>query len=291
MNFLRKSFSNFFKKTFTKRENKAVKVKQHLISSNFLQREVRINIYLPPQYKRLGIRTYPTVFFNDGQDMEAVSLEKNLKKLYERNSIDPIIVVAIYAADRLQEYGTENKPDYLNRGNKAANYTNFVLDELLPFVRTAYRVSKDAHKNAFAGFSLGGLSAMDIVWNHSEYFKIAGIFSGALWWRSKPFDEENPDADRIIHTMIEKSRKREHLRFWLQTGTKDETADRNNNGIIDAIDDTNDLILELNKLGYKSDNKEIKYVEVIDGEHNQKTWGKILPDFLIWAFGKDAISD
>jgi enterochelin esterase-like enzyme len=71
------------------------------------------------------------------------------------------------------------------------------------------------------------------------------------------------------------------LKFWFQTGTNDETDDRNKNGIIDSIDDTTDLIKLLKGKGYA----DIVYREVEGGEHNPKTWGEVLPDFLIWAFG------
>ena len=97
-------------------------------------------------------------------------------------------------------------------------------------------------------------------------FKKVGVFSGTLWWRSKLFKDDAPDDDRIIHDTFAISEKRKGLKFWLQTGTNDETSDRNNNGIIDAIDDTLDLIKILKELGYKS--KDIKYVEV-EGRRTQ----------------------
>ena len=84
--------------------------------------------------------------------------------------------------------------------------------------------------------------------------------------------------------MVGNGEKKEGLKFWFQAGTLDEKSDRNNNGIIDAIDDTIHLI---NILKYKGYNPEdIKYVEVQGGRHNFRTWAKILPDFLTWAFGK-----
>ena len=73
--------------------------------------------------------------------------------------------------------------------------------------------------------------------------------------------------------------------FWLQTGTEDEKDDRNNNGVIDSIEDTLDLIAELEKKGFRW-GRDIRYVEVKGGHHNQATWSAIMPDFLIWAFGK-----
>ena len=72
------------------------------------------------------------------------------------------------------------------------------------------------------------------------------------------------------------------MRFWFQTGTLDESCDRNNNGVIDSIDDTLDLITELKLLGYGDE--DIKYLEVEGGKHHPKTWKGVLPDFLEWAF-------
>jgi enterochelin esterase family protein len=36
--------------------------------------------------------------------------------------------------------------------------------------------------------------------------------------------------------------------------------------------------------GYKK-GEDIHYLEMKGGEHNPTTWGKAMPDFLIWAFG------
>jgi enterochelin esterase family protein len=93
------------------------------------------------------------------------------------------------------------------------------------------------------------------------------------------------DAARIAHALVRETSTRPGLKFWLQTGTKDETADRNKNGIIDSIDDTIDLIKELETKGYKRP-EDIRYVEVVGGSHNTETWAKAMPKFLVWAFGK-----
>ncbi len=66
----------------------------------------------------------------------------------------------------------------------------------------------------------------------------------------------------------------------------DETADRNNNGIIDSIDDTISLIDELVKKGYDP-NKDIYYMELKDGRHDVATWAKAFPQFLKWGWGED----
>jgi enterochelin esterase-like enzyme len=255
---------------------------EHSIFSKFLQKTIRFDVYLPTSFSEYT-HSLPFALFNDAQDMEAVQLTPTLSELYQKRKIRKTIFIAVYPEDRMQEYGTAAMPDYARRGSEAGNYARFIVEELLPFLQKKYRVRLHSRYNTFAGFSLGGLSALDIVWNHANIFKQVGVFSGALWWRSKPFNEAAPDDDRIIHDTFQASDKRKGLRFWLQTGTNDETSDRNNNGIIDAIDDTLDLIHILKKIGYAS--KAIKYVEVKDGEHHPKTWAVVLPDFLVWALG------
>ena len=248
-----------------------------------LKRTVHLDIVLPAGYEASGI-TYPILYLNDGQDLPRLRMTTVLESLYQKKSIQPFVLVAIHAGDRIQEYGTAAQADYMNRGSKADLYTDFVLTELLPYIKNHYRVSTDPAKSVFAGFSLGGLSAFDLVFHHPERFSRAGVFSGSFWWRSKSTEEGYRDeTDRIMHDQIRKGDYSPTLKFWFETGTDDETSDRNNNGIIDSIDDTVDLIDELVRKGYNRE-RDIRYVEIVGGQHNQKTWSKIMPDFLTWAF-------
>lgn len=251
--------------------------------SERLSRKIQFDIFLPPGYFEHKTEQYPLLVFNDGQDLEAVKMAATLDHLYKEKNIQKIIVVGIYAGDRLQEYGTARQLDYQQRGSKSMDYSSFILNEFLPFMHQRYRISNESADYGFAGFSLGGLSALDMVWNHSNIFKTVGVFSGSLWWRSKPYSPENPDANRIMHTMVAADAYRQGLRFWFQAGTEDEKADRNNNGIIDAIDDTLQLMDELERKGYQR-NIDFTYVQVEGGEHNPATWAAVLPEFLKWAY-------
>ncbi|MCB0577908.1 MAG: esterase family protein [Phaeodactylibacter sp.] len=287
MNFLKKRFPKkirFFNKIFFYPEHS---LEIHNIQNFFseaLQRTVSIDVFLPPGHYAGHAPSYPTLFLNDGQDMPAVGLADTLERLWAKSKIPEIIVVAIHADEnRMQEYGIAGKPDYKDRGARAQEYADFLLRELLPELRKRYRIAALASQTAVAGFSLGGLSAFGLAWNHPGVFGKVGVFSGSLWWRSRAFTPGAPDAHRIVHEMVAGSAKRDGLRFWLQAGTEDEQEDRNNNGIIDAIDDTLDLIKALKKLGYR-EGQDIRYVQVEGGQHNPATWGKVMPDFLRWAF-------
>ncbi|GAB2541819.1 alpha/beta hydrolase [Spirosoma aerophilum] len=248
-----------------------------------LNRTVHLTIILPPDYQTSST-VYPILYLNDGQDLPRLHMTAVLNSLYQKNSIRPFVLVAIHAGDRIQEYGTAAQADYMQRGSKAGLYTDFVLTELLPYVKKHYRVSTESAQSVFAGFSLGGLSAFDIVFHHPERFSRAGVFSGSFWWRSKSTaDGYRDETDRIMHDLVRKGKYSKTHKFWFETGTEDETSDRNNNGVIDSIDDTTDLIDELVRKGYHR-NADIRYVEIKGGKHDQETWSAIMPDFLEWAF-------
>jgi enterochelin esterase-like enzyme len=225
------------------------------------------------------------LLLNDGQEIENLQVKETLQKCYSANRMKPIVIVAIHAGEeRIQEYGIAGKPDFKKRGAKADLYASFIKSELLPEIDRLTPL-KNFETVAFAGFSLGGLSALDIAWNNPDIFNKVGVFSGSFWWRSKDLGKGYTEADRITHNIIRETAGKPDLQFWLQTGTKDETADRNKNGIIDSIDDTIDLIKELENKGYTRP-EDITYVELFGGSHNTETWGKAMPKFLCWAFGR-----
>jgi len=252
------------------------------INSEYLKREVTVTLLMP---EGEGNESIHLLLLNDGQESDNLHLAETLDVLYEAGMLKPVAVAAIHAGtERTQEYGVAGRPDFRQRGSKAAAYTQFIVKELLPAIKKETGVESFATA-AYAGFSLGGLSAMDIAWNNPQLFDKAGVFSGSFWWRSKELGKGYTDADRIMHKMIRETTGKPNLQFWLQTGTKDESADRNQNGIIDSIDDTVDIIKELEAKGYKRPS-DIQYLEMVGGMHNPTTWAAAMPKFLLWAFGR-----
>lgn len=221
---------------------------------------------------------------NDGQDLLKMDILHWLNILQESNK--SLLIAAVHAGvERKQEYGVMGKPDFMNRGAKADLYTFFILEELLPSVKRD--LEKYNVQNTFvAGFSLGGLMAFDLALEFPSVFNAAGVFSGSFWWRSVDLNEGYiEERDRIMHAKIKSKQFNNHQRFFLQTGAKDETADRNNNGIIDSIDDTLDIIKALAQIGFNQE-RQIKYLELADGSHDIATWSRVMPDFLGWLYQK-----
>lgn len=257
------------------------------LPSSHLHRPVKIDCYLPKNVADPS--TISLLLINDGQDMEVLGLEDILTRLYAEGAIRPLLCVGIHAGiDRKKEYGVAGQPDYMGRGDRAGLFARFVLEELIPYIQSSYALERFA-EIGYAGFSLGGLMALDMVWTHPEVFTKAGIFSASLWWRM--IDQEEPDYDdekhRIMHQQVKTGGYRPGLKFFFQCGALDETKDRNHNGIIDSIDDTLDLIRELEALGYRN-GSDIHYLELPDGRHDVPSWGRAMPEFLKWGWGRPA---
>jgi enterochelin esterase-like enzyme len=271
-----------------KEKASVVIVENHVFPSDFLVRDVKVDCYLPSSIHS----PVSLLLVNDGQDLVTMNFAAILEELYDANTIEPLMVVGIHcSSDRKNEYGTAKILDYKGRGAKAALYTRFIFEELLPFIRETYTIRSFKEKS-YAGFSLGGLSALDITWNNPHEFSKVGIFSGSLWWRDKAQDDTdfNEDTDRIMHRQIREGNYAPWLKFFFEVGTLDETADRNNNGVIDSIDDALSLIDELVDKGYNT-TTDIKYVELQDGRHDVPTWAKAFPDFLRWGWGVEVKSN
>lgn len=248
------------------------------LDSAFLQRPVICDFYFPPNFQ-----TTPAVhvlIINDGQNLEEMKFTDILRDFYDAEQL-PLLCVGVYAdKNRKLEYGIAGKPDYEGRGARAGDNSSFILKELIPFVFIKTE-GREVSRFMIAGFSLGGLMALDLAWKHPDVFSVAGVFSGSLWWRSISQDDPEYDDDthRIMHQEIRNGSYKKGLKFFFQCGNMDETMDRNNNGIIDSIDDTRDLIKELEAKGYKEPD-DIYYLEMPDGKHDIPTWGRAMRVFL-----------
>jgi enterochelin esterase-like enzyme len=268
-----------------RRSYSTVVIEERVLYSEFLERDVIIDVYLP--LRKVQAKEVNLLLINDGQDLRTMDFAALLDRLYAGRTITPVTCIGIHcSADRINEYGTAYRADYMGRGAKAGLYNKFVLAELLPYLQEEFDIT--FIEKSFAGFSLGALSALDIVWNNPNEFTKVGVFSGSLWWRRRSDDDPCYDwnKDRIMHLQVQKASHYPWLQFFFECGQLDETADRNNNGIIDSIEDTTDLIADLKANGYT--NGQIRYLELEDGGHNIETWADAFPAFLKWGWGKKA---
>jgi enterochelin esterase-like enzyme len=264
--------------------HKKIKQQEDEIYSRHLQEHIKLTIIstpMPDNKKEMNL-----LLLNDGQDVEKWRVREITDSLYKNKLIEPLLIVAIHAGNRMQDYGVAGFPDFQNNGNKADKYEAFIINELYDFAKKKAGVRK-FKSIVMAGCSLGGLSAFDIAWNNADKIDKVGIFSGSFWWRDKDASatDYSDDKNRIMLSKIKSSRKRPKLKYWFYAGAKEEEGDRDEDGVIDVVDDTEDLALII-----KNKNvcpaSDIVYIESPDGKHEYGSWSKALPGFLTWAFGK-----
>lgn len=244
----------------------------------------RMTVYLPPGYDATRAQPYPLLLALDGQTMPQWRLAETLDALVGAGAIEPVVVAAVPASvERMDEYGMAGQLDFAGRGRQAKAFQDLLAGEVLPWVRERHQVATDAAHTGIFGASLGGLCAFDTAWRRPQVFGLAGIFSGSLWWRADDSSVAAQQASRLAHRTVREAATRPALRLWFQAGTRDEAADRDGNGVIDAIQDTTELVDELVAKGFRCGD-DVAYHELEGGEHHESTWARALPEFLRWAW-------
>jgi enterochelin esterase-like enzyme len=152
----------------------------------------------------------------------------------------------------------------------------------MPLIEQRYRTARGPTHTAIMGWSLGGLSAFDLAWRHPDRFGRVGVFSGAFWWRTDDRNVAAKQASRIMHRRVRETPGNPALGMWFETGLRDEQADRDGDGVIDAVQDTEELVLELERKGYRRGRDMVHLT--VEGTHDLPTWRRLLPEWLVWAF-------
>ena len=264
--------------------HKKIKQQEDEMYSRHLQEHIKLTIISTPMPDNKSEMNL--LLLNDGQDVEKLRIKEITDSLYKKKLIEPLLIVAIHAGKRMEDYGVSGLPDFDNRGSRADKYDAFISDELYDYAKKKAGVRK-FKTIVLAGCSLGGLSAFDIAWNHADKIDKVGVFSGSFWWRDKDTSATDyaDDKNRIMLAKIKSSRKRPKLQYWFYAGAKEETGDRDKDGVIDVIDDTKDLT-DIIKSKNVCPAGDIVYVESSEGKHHYADWSKALPGFILWAFGK-----
>src|ERR1022692_130601 len=142
-----------------------IKEESDSVYSRHLRKNIDLTILHTPIPKNKD--SFNLLLLNDGQDIQQFRMKAILDSLNRKQLLKPLLVVAINAYDRLQEYGVVGYPDYKHNGTVDGPYAAFVADELIPFIQRKTGVHH-FHSITMAGCSLGGLSAFDIAWDHAN---------------------------------------------------------------------------------------------------------------------------
>jgi enterochelin esterase family protein len=173
----------------------------------------RLHVYTPPGYER-GTTRLPVLYLlhgADGDDSAWMAFGRAnhiLDNLIADKMVAPMVIV--------MPFGYAYPPSSGAAGDKQrADFEQDLLQEVIPFVQSNYRVSTDRAGRALVGLSMGGGQALNIGLRHLDVFSRVASFSGAVprgAGAEASFKEVLADAKKVNGSL---------KLLWVGCGTED----------------------------------------------------------------------
>jgi len=222
----------------------------------------RVRVYFPPGYDENTQKRYPVLYMHDGTNLffgdEAFGgnewqVDENVELLHSMCLIDKVIVVGVYAKDRMYEY---TKPGY-------EHYGHFMVNELKPFIDQRLRTLSDARNTAVMGSSLGGVVSFFLGWQYPHVFGKAACLSSTFGYRDDLMERVASEPKRDV-------------RFYIDSGWPE-----------DNYENTSAMRDQLIASGYEF-GRDVLYFAFPGALHNEGSWAARSHVPFQYFFGKPA---
>jgi enterochelin esterase-like enzyme len=175
------------------------------LTSSHLRERRNLWVYTPPGYdstaaRRAGGLPQLVLFDGGAYTGRLVPTPTIIDNMLADRRIAPIIVVFIAnGAQRMQELAAN--PDF----------ADFVVDEVMPWVRERYAVTSSPEKTAIGGSSHGALMATFVALRHPRLFGEVISQSASHWW-----GPEGEDGEWLSRTVATSPKL--PVRFYMEVG-------------------------------------------------------------------------
>lgn len=181
------------------------KLSYRLYESSTLGRTRNLLVYTPPGFDPQGTKKYPVLYLiHGGSDTEETWTKvgkANLiaDNLIAQNKAEPMLIV--------MPYGNV-------RPNVMADFTQDMVNDVIPFIEENYPVQKDSKGRAIAGFSVGGGQTLNIGLTNTDIFSF--VFSYA------PFTATDEFKKNFLDWKLDTEKLNRDLKlFTISVGTED----------------------------------------------------------------------
>jgi enterochelin esterase-like enzyme len=194
-------------------------IHHHFYKSAVAQDDRDYYVYTPAGYDAAAKKTYPVLyllhgFSDDASGWTAVGhANVILDNLISQGKAKPMIVVMPLGYGTMEMirlgWGAWGHNDV--RMKNFSNFTQALLNEVMPKVESEYRIAKDRNSRAIAGLSMGGSESLLTGLNNLDKFAWVGAFSsGGI---PEDFDKDFPGLDAKANQQIRL--------LWVACGTED----------------------------------------------------------------------
>lgn len=151
-----------------------------------------VNVHVPPGYDGKASQAYPVLYMLDGgvkEDFPHVAAA--LDALMAKGEVPPMLLVGIENTERRRDLTgpttVESDRSIATVVGGSAAFRSFIADELMPLVRTLYRVND---QSAIIGESLAGLFVVETLFVQPELFDTYIALDPSLWWNAQQWWRE-----------------------------------------------------------------------------------------------------
>jgi enterochelin esterase family protein len=233
-------------------------------ASTILGNSRDITVYIPAGYPCTGRGCPFVLVFDRTEYLQTIDVPNLLDNMIADRVIPPMAAVLVNYFDRDLARERELTPN--------PDFPRFLIEELLPKLRSDYRLASDPRQVVIAGASYGGLASTYIARTYPHIFGNVLSQSGSYWWYPDYdlADEVNFPAHWNWLPRQFVSGPKLPLRFYLDVGSWEGPAMLTPNRTFRDI---------LRARGY-----EVSYREFV-GAHTYLNWRATFPDGLIALMG------
>lgn len=165
----------------------------------------RVYIYTPPGYENNN-KKYPVLYLQHGMGENETGWGNQghanliMDNLIAEGKATPFIIVMENSAVDLSGMPRRPRPGStpgqgapgpsMNSFNFAGQFERILIDDLIPYVESNFRVIANQKQRAMAGLSMGGMQTRSIVKTNPEKFSYVGLFSSGTFSPSEIKDIE-----------------------------------------------------------------------------------------------------
>lgn len=220
----------------------------HRFTSSMLGDTRRVWVYKPFGYD--DKKEYNLIVILDGDDyLNRLGGKNVIDNLIEEKKIEESVCVFVSS--------TEDRYNELTCNDQ---FLSFICDEIMPWVKNNYSVTKDVTKTTAVGLSLGGLTVSYLGLKHHNLFGNILAQSGSFWFEDGSLINKFKEEPKLP------------LRFYLNVGLLEDRPFDNEPIMADYINSFRDLLIDK---GY-----EVHY-ETFPSGHDYLSWRETLATGLI----------
>lgn len=255
----------------------SVMVKTSLFSES-LQKEMNVNVYLPPGYNEN--EKFPVLYvlhkLDEDEDFwfDQVMLDEQADRLIGLGKIRPLIIVSPQY-DRSWGLNSADQAGMVDNYWHVGSYEDYITKDLIKFIDSNYSTDKSRNGRYIGGTSMGGYAGLLAAFKHHHLYSKAGGHAPALFenlW--EPLKQMAGDTEE---------ERRQNNPTWLAMHEQQNMLD-----IYVDIGDADwlkDGALRFNEIMQNQNLKNYQFHYIPGGEHDAAYWSGQAENYLLFYVG------